>query len=738
MELTLTPIKQIFYNPENDYRVLSCVPNDWNAQVELNKYGNFTLSGCNLMGLVLNQSVSLDITYDNESKYPASYIVNGYSGVSFSGEIQVDPNHELLLLQQIMTKDQAKNVNKAYPNFVELVLNNRESEIDFKKIYNVGDFRFTEYCNKIKENFGVFLFFSKTKTYNITDFSVISKLYFSYKNPDIWEIEYKKNPYKVLSTYTDWSFNKIDKTILSSLPEFTASKERTAYCIYNLLHENENEGDTRIDARVLKEVISEDYPDIVNLVATVVKEDENIYYDNTTKNCSLKLTYEAEKNIADNILNRVNNPIPDAMDWRKYKIVNNYEMTDEQNEICRIANDKSIGMMIGCAGSGKTTATQALIKMLDDYGKSYLLLAPTGIAAKRLRESSHRPASTIHMALTTNAFTEKYDYIIIDEMSCVGVHLLSTVFSLIPLSTKIIFICDNAQLASISCGNIVEDIIDADIIPTTELTKIFRYGTSGIATIATNTRNGVVTKNNNSFNDNDYKFVSINNTPLNQIVEEYNNLLLEDYNKNDILILCPYNKSNLGTYTINEAIQKNFNPNPNFITFAVKGKPVKEIKFCVGDRVINTKNNYKAVVVEIDETGEYYISDKTTSIMNGDIGVIRSIDLNKDTGKFNMYIQFDEQLICFDNKTTANLLLGYAISVHKSQGTQAKAIISVIGSNHKNMVTRNLLYVAVSRAQNKLIEIVDKDAVESGLEKVETIDRSTWLFDLLSNLMPNN
>ena len=738
MEITLIPVKQIFYNPDNDYRILSCVPQDWNTNIQLNKYGNFTISGSNLMSIILNQAVSLDIECDNNSKYPASYVVNGYAGVSFVGDIKVDPNHELLLLQQIMTKDQAKNVNKAYPNFVELVLNNRESEIDFKKIYNVGDFRFADYCNKIKENFGVFLFFSKTKTYNITDFSVISKLYFSYKNPDIWEEHYVKNPYTILSTYTDWTFNKIDKTVLSSMPDFISSKERATYCIYNILHENENEGDTKIDARVLKTVIVEDYPDIVNHVTTVVKEDVNIYYDSTTKNCSLRLTYEAEKNIADNILARVNNPIPDTMDWHKYKNIDNYQMTDEQNAICRIANDKSIGMMIGCAGSGKTTATQALIKMLDDYGKSYLLLAPTGIAAKRLRESSHRPASTIHMALTRNAFEEKYDYIIIDEMSCVGVHLLSTVFSLIPLSTKIIFICDNAQLASISCGNIVDDIINADIVPTTELTKIFRYGTSGIATVATNTRNGVSTKDNDSFNDNDYKFVNINNSPLNQIVEEYNNLLLDGYSKNDILILCPYNKSNLGTYTINEAIQKEFNSNPNFITFAVKGKPVKEIKFCVGDRVMNTKNNYKAIVTEIDETGEYYISDKTTSIMNGDIGVIRSIDLNKDTGKFNMYIQFDEQLICYDNKTTTNLLLGYAISVHKSQGTQAKAIISVIGKNHKNMVTRNLLYVAVSRAQNKLVEIVDKDAVEAGLNKVETIDRYTWLFDLLSNLMPNN
>ncbi len=123
--------------------------------------------------------------------------------------------------------------------------------------------------------------------------------------------------------------------------------------------------------------------------------------------------------------------------------------------------------------------------------------------------------------------------------------------------------------------------------------------------------------------------------------------------------------------------------------------------------------------------------------MNGDIGIIRSIDCD-DSGKFTMYIQFDEKIICFDNKTTANLLLGYAISVHKSQGTQAKAVISVIGKNHGRMVTRNLLYVAATRAQNKLVEIVNKDAVENGLNKVETIDRSTWLNELIKSSNAKN
>ena len=739
MEVALIPIKQLFFNPDNEYRVLSCIPENWNTNIELNNYGNFTLSGSNLSGLVLNQTVTLDISQDINSKYPASYIVNGYAGIKFEGNITVDPKHELMLLQQIMTKEQAKNVNNAYPNFIQLVLNNEQDKIDINNIYNVGEFRFNDYCNKIKENFAVFMFLAKAKEYNLTDFNVVSKLCFAYNNTEKWEQDYKEHPYVMLSEKTDWTFNKIDKTVLSALPEFNESKERAQYCIYDYLKANELDGDTKIKAKILKAIITEEYPELAKYVVDIVLNDEQIYYDKSSKYCGFMNTYKSEQIIADNIMQRINFPQRDTMDWAQFKNIDGFVMTDEQNTICQIANDESIGMMIGCAGTGKTTATKALIKMLESYNKSYILLAPTGIAAKKLKESTHRMAYTIHMALAQDKFiTEEYDYIIIDEMSCVGVNLLATVLKSVPNTTKIILICDNAQLASIACGNIVENIIDSDIIPTAKLTRIFRYGTSGITTIATNTRNGNFSgRENSKYSDNDYKYIEIENrNPISQIVTEYNNLLLDGYNRNNILILCPFNKTTLGTYVINEAIQQNFNTNQKELVIKVKNRPVSEIHFKVGDRVINTLNNYHVSVVDIDETGDYIDSGMETGIMNGDIGIIRDIEILDTT--YNVYIQFDECIVKFTPKETAHLLLGYCISIHKCQGTSAKAIITVIGKNHKHMVTRNLLYVAVSRAENKLVEIVDKDCVLGGLDKVETIDRATWLKELLSCNMPEN
>ena len=145
----------------------------------------------------------------------------------------------------------------------------------------------------------------------------------------------------------------------------------------------------------------------------------------------------------------------------------------------------------------------------------------------------------------------------------------------------------------------------------------------------------------------------------------------------------------------------------------------------------------KQPMINTYQENEYVIVGEG-KVMNGDIGIVRHIDyLNYDAKadrwtNYNIYVQFDEDMIVYTPKDINNLLLGYCISIHKSQGTQAKAIISIIGKNHKSLTTRNLLYVAVSRAQEKLIEIGDKDCISKGLEKVETVDRTTWLGDLLT------
>lgn len=744
MTIELVPVKELFYNPENQYRVISCQPQPpWErpAWLELNRYNNFTISGQNIGMLALGVPVKLDIIPAANSKYEASYVVDAFAGVTFDERIRVAEDSEIMLMTQVMTYGQARNIHDAYPHFVEMILNGEDEQIDVSKIYNVGDYRFEDYKQKIKAQQSIIVFMSKTAKYNIIDYDLVNKFALFYPTPNVWEEAYTAHPYDVIyQVDKDMTFKRMDKLILGILPQFKESAERARYYIYDLLKQSETEGDTCLYASVVLEVLKSNYPELVKFVADVVKNDDKIHYDPKTKLCGLKATYDYEVNIANNILHRINTPYIDTMAWAQFKTVDGYTMTDEQNKLCELANNESICMLIGCAGSGKTTATRALIEMLDNYGKTYLLLAPTGIAAKRLRESTRRSASTIHMALAREDFDVPHDYIIIDEMSCVGVELLSLVFEHISKDTKVVFICDNAQLASISCGNIVQDIINSGVMPTANLTKIFRYGTSGIATVATNTRNGQETNREDSnFGDNDYQYIPLDEDNVyDQITEAYNGLIHKGYNRNDILILCPYNKSRIGALRINQHIQETYNDHTEGVEAHINSSDVPFIRFSVGDRVINIHNNYNANKAEIADNGDLVVVDSSGRVMNGDIGVIRHIDYitkDEETGEwvdYSIYVQFDETIICYEPKEIKNLRLGYCISIHKSQGSQAKAIITVISKKHKRLISRNLLYVAVSRAEEMLVEIVDKDCISSGLEIVETIDRTTWLGDLLA------
>ena len=361
---------------------------------------------------------------------------------------------------------------------------------------------------------------------------------------------------------------------------------------------------------------------------------------------------------------------------------------------------------------GKTSSVKALITMLEDEGFTYTLLAPTGIAAKRLRESTGREASTIHMALATNEPIGQF--LILDEVGMISVSLLAKLLEHITDDTKIIFIADPSQLASISCGNVVRDLLDSGVIPVANLTKVFRYNSSGIITLSTDVRNG----RNEHLTDTyaDYKFIPISTQAIKQIGEEYAALVSGNYNPADVLILSPFNKGPVGSMAINAAIQAKFNPNP-MSGIAYKRDGI-EIGFKVGDRVINKKNEYSMPL---------YDSDETAFVANGDIGTVLVIDPDE----YSMTVQFDCGVCHVDRAHIQHLLLGYCVSVHACQGSQAKAVMVVIDSSHGHMISRNLLYTAMTRAQERLVVIGDVVAIEHGLDIQEEMQRNTWLKEMM-------
>ncbi len=747
MLVNCIPIRQLYNDYISGYRILACTckgqpPDD----LQLNDYGNFTVSGSNLSSLSIGHEIKLDIREDLRSKRPGSYRLVGLGGIKTEGEeIKVDPDQEYNILCGLMSEGQAYNVNSAYPNFIYLILNGRESEISYKDIFNVGPIYLEQYIDKVKAACRSILFMPVAMDNGIEDSETIEKLTQVYLTPEELKEAFDTNPYHVYIDLVHYPFKRSDKLVLDKHPEFIDSLERCEYGCMEILRQNEEEGDTRINANLLASLARELIPEAMSHIVEAVKNCELIHYDEATKFSSYKETYEAEKTIAHCIEERLNpnfskeyHDILDAieingyskeMNWQDFQEVDGFKMTDEQTEILKLANNQNVMILTGSGGTGKSTSMKALIRMLEANNRTYTLLAPTGIAAKKLRESTGRDAFTIHMFLARGALSCG-EYIIIDECSMVGVKLMAKLFNKIESSKpKIIFVCDEAQLASIDCGNIVQDILDSGIVPRANLTKVFRYGEGGIATVATDARFGTFENAMKPYPD--FRFIEINNDPIGQILEQYDKYLDQGYTKEDILILSPFNKGPVGTYAINKAIQTRYNPHPDTpATYKrkTKGEDVT-ITFKIGDKVLNTHNNYNMASIEYDEDGAMVDSLTTIPVMNGDIGYVRACK-DTETGP-ELIVEFDSGLAKIKGADIADLILGYAVSIHKIQGAQAKAVIVVIDKSHKNMLTRNLFYVGASRAQKDMTIIADAGAIESGLERQENKERETWLKDML-------
>ena len=723
------PIKELYCDSIHDYRVVSCSLIDTDEYLKLNKYGNFTISGSNISSLKPNQEANLILAPDTNSKYEASYIMLGYVGVNCEqGAVNIAPEFELEILSRLMDENQAINVNKAYPRFVNMVLNGQEEQIDHKKIYNVGKVRLPEYIKKVKGDCENILFYPIAYENGITSSAQVRELANKYNTIDALKIDFFTIPYHVYMDILGFSFDKADKLVLAHHEDFINSKHRCEYACVEVLKQNELLGDTRLQVKFLVHEAKQLVPEAMEYIKEAVKNSQVIHYDEASKYVALKPTYEAERTIASHILKRLNDKIPEflPMNWTKFKEVDGVQFTEEQIKILKIVGEGArIALLTGSAGCGKSFSTKAVIRMLEENGRTYKLLAPTGIASRRLRESTGRKASTIHMFLAGGLDNETYDYLIIDEFSMVSVHLLASLLDRIEYNPNLIFVCDEAQLASISCGNVLQDIINSNIVPRANLTKPFRYGTSGLITIATDTRNGQADNLLTKFDD--FEFVEIENDAVSQVVEQYESMLQQGFKKDEILILSPYNRGNKGTYVINKKIQAEYNPHEYS---GIKYKhPLGEIQFKVGDRVLNTKNDYHMPCIEFDEDG--YESYGVMFCANGDIGTVRECRKNFE-GQDELVIEFDNKIAAVSGSAIQNLILGYAVSVHKIQGAQSRGIIALVAPEHSRMISRNLLYVEFSRSQEKMVVIGDIETIKEGLEVQENMERETWLGDMLN------
>jgi exodeoxyribonuclease V alpha subunit len=463
---------------------------------------------------------------------------------------------------------------------------------------------------------------------------------------------------------------------------------------------------------------------------------------------SLRATYETEKYIAETILSNLHNDnnIWD-FDIQKYRTVGGFELSDEQMQILDVICKNNVAILNGFAGAGKTASTQGIINMLKDNNKSFLLMSPTGRAAKVLHENTNEPASTIHRGLgyvppnqwTYNEWQKLHtDVVVVDEFSMVDIWLFKKLLDAIDFKyTKLLMIGDNAQLPSVSCGNLLHDFMEANIVPTVTLNKIFRYSSGGLMRVATDTRccKEYLTKDMKNtattFGDNqDYMFIDLASELIpKNVVALYKKLLDNGSSIENIQVLTAKNVGECGSVELNNMIQRVANPNYG----SEVNMKIGDTTYYEGDLILQCVNNYKAELdmrhLSNEELMAYgFIDDVPTAfVANGETGIIKEI--------YNTYIiaDFNGVYVKYYRNDMNMVKLGYAISIHKSQGGGFKTVILCTPQSHIFMLNSNLLYVGLTRMKEKLYHLGSLQSVNQAVRKKANLTRHTFMQDLLKS-----
>lgn len=390
------------------------------------------------------------------------------------------------------------------------------------------------------------------------------------------------------------------------------------------------------------------------------------------------------------------------------------ELDELQRQAVSIAANSGLLVITGGPGTGKTTTINTIIKFFENEGKTILLAAPTGRAAKRMSESTGFSASTIHRLLEYQGRPEEEnedgeerirghferddsnplecDVVIIDEMSMVDIFLMNSLLKAIHKGTRLIMVGDANQLPSVGAGNVLRDVIDSEVIRTVKLTHIFRQAAeSDIVVNAHRINEGKRVDLSKKSKD----FIFIRNQNPDQIFNSVTALVLDklpgylNVDPFEMQIMTPQRKGALGVERLNQLLQERLNPRDS-------KKPEKEINgtlFRLGDKVMQVKNDYN-LIWEIK--GRYGIPiEKGEGVFNGDIGIITEINNFAET----LTVRFDDRHVEYEFKQCDSLDLAYAITIHKSQGSEYPAVIIPMYQGPQMLMNRNLLYTAVTRAK---------------------------------------
>ena len=414
------------------------------------------------------------------------------------------------------------------------------------------------------------------------------------------------------------------------------------------------------------------------------------------------------------------------------------ELSEEQQRAIEACLANNVTIITGGPGTGKTTIINTLVKLFDFAGLDTALAAPTGRAAKRMEEASGKPAMTIHRLLEFVWSDEEdmlnfgrnednpleYDVIIIDEASMIDLMLMDGLLDAVQEGTRLIFTGDADQLPSVGAGNVLRDMIASECIPTIRLKEIFRQAEgSGIVENSHRINSGEYPAQQGG--DDFYIISKTSETSISETIKELVGGRIEasfDFvrSADDIQVLTPTKRGMLGAPSLNSVLQEVINPADEAKAELKYGS----VTFREGDKVMQLRNNYGA------EWRTELLAAEGEGVFNGDMGTIESIDTDDKV----MTVRMDDRLIDYAGDMLEEIDLAYAVTVHKSQGSEFPAVIIPVLNFPPMLMTRNLLYTAVTRGKKLVIIVGDPGRVRSMIDNNRADGRYTGLKSRLISL----
>ena len=519
--------------------------------------------------------------------------------------------------------------------------------------------------------------------------------------------EIHKDPYMLLQRIPRLSFDKIESIISIFGIEVSLDQKIVAATRHALMQSEAERGNTcgpleRVLLRT-QEITKND----IDTIQTAINSHEHLFNNFKVQDKNFLETIEAcerDNDIAQQICLIKDNFKP--IKGKKFSANKNATnpLSDEQVQAIQNSLEAGVSIITGGPGTGKTRIIEGLAQVLvNGFRKTIRICAPTGRAAKRIAENQalkkFQP-STIHMLkamIDSSAKDIEFDTLIVDESSMIDINLFNDLVKMLPLGSQLILIGDVDQLPPVGAGQPFLDLIRSKKIVVSRLSKQFRQGSDSIIPkVARAINKGELIEFSSDFSSSGFSFVEVEKG---QVVDKI--IEVVDFftgNKNGSIdfdktqILSPMRRYSSGLINLNTIMQKKYNPNGEKVFSKIEGE--KEIKFCAGDKVICTQNDY-----DID-------------VRNGDIGYV----INK-VGK-NIRVEFDGETKLFHNNKIDYLDLAYAITVHKSQGSEYPNVVMPIVDDHRIMLTRKLIYTAITRGKQNVCLIGSKRVLREALKKV--------------------